>query len=136
MEDRCDGLEESSAYISLIKKNIEYDLYMQDTTWKDRELYEELFQLICDVVCVKRKSVRIGGEDYPYEVVKSKFLKLNHSHLDYVMYCIQRATTKIGNIKAYMITALYNAANTMNHYYRQLVQHDMYGGGWEENGIV
>ena len=136
MEDGCDGLEESSAYISLIKKNIEYDLYMQDTTWKDRELYEELFQLICDVVCVKRKSVRIGGEDYPYEVVKSKFLKLNHSHLDYVMYCIQHATTKIGNIKAYMITALYNAPNTINHYYRQLVQHDMYGGGWEENGIV
>ncbi len=136
MEDGCDGLDESSAYISLIKKNIEYDLYMQDTTWNDRELYEELFQLICDVVCVKRKSVRIGGEDYPYEVVKSKFLKLNHSHLDYVMYCIQRATTKIGNIKAYMITALYNAPNTINHYYRQLVQHDMYGGGWEENGIV
>ena len=133
--DGCDGLEESSAYISLIKKNIEYDLYMQDTTWNDRELYAELFQIICDVVCIKRKSVRIGGEDYPYEVVKSKFLKLNHSHLEYVMYCIQHATTKIGNIKAYMITALYNAPNTMNHYYRQMVQHDMYGG-WEEKGII
>uniref|UniRef100_UPI0040571F33 DUF6017 domain-containing protein n=1 Tax=Agathobacter sp. TaxID=2021311 RepID=UPI0040571F33 len=136
MEDGCDGLDEYSAYISLIKKNIEYDLFMQNTKWNDRELYEELFQIICDVVCVQRKSVRIGGEDYPYEVVKSKFLKLNHSHLEYVMYCIQHATTKIGNIKAYMITALYNAPNTINHYYRQMVQHDMYGGGWEENGIV
>ena len=136
LDEMEDGLDEYSAYISQIKKNIEYDLFMQNTNWNDRDLYEELFQIICDVVCVKRKSVRIGGEDYPYEVVKSKFLKLNSSHLTYVIDCIKHTTTKIGNIKAYMLTALYNAANTMNHYYQQLVQHDMYGGGWAEKGIV
>ena len=134
--DGCDGLNESSAYISLIKENIEYDNFMQDKRWNDRELYEELFQIICEVVCVKHKSVRIGGENYPYEFVKSKFLKLNSSHLMYVMDCMRKTVSKIGNIKAYMITALYNAGNTITYYYQQAVQHDMYGGGWQEAGIV
>jgi hypothetical protein len=78
---------------------------------------------------VKRKTVRIGGEDYPYELVKSKFLKLDSTHLQYVIGCMQNITTKIANIKAYMITALYNASNTINHYYQQEVLHDFNGGG-------
>ena len=131
-----DEIDEAAAYISVIKENIEYDSIMQNKTWKDRELYEELFEIICEVVCVKHKSVRIGGEDYPYELVKSKFMKLNSSHLLYVIECMQNTTSKITNIKAYMTTALYNAPNTMNHYYQQAVQHDMYGGGWQEKGIV
>lgn len=131
-----DEMDEAAAYISVIKENIEYESIMQNKTWKDRELYEELFEIICEVVCVKRKSVRIGGEDYPYELVKFKFMKLNSSHLLYVIECMQNTTSKITNIKAYMTTALYNAPNTMNHYYQQAVQHDMYGGGWKEKGIV
>ena len=75
-------------------------------------------------------------EEYPYELVKSKFLKLRSSHLEYVMGCMKDTTTKISNIKAYMVTALYNAPSTINHYYQQEVQHDMYGGGWHEKGIV
>ena len=125
-----------SACISIIKENIEYDSIMQNQQWKDRELYEELFEIICEVVCVKRKKIRIGGEDYPYELVKSKFMKLNSSHLFYVIECMQNTTSRITNIKLYMLTALYNAPNTMNHYYQQSVQHDMYGGGWKEKGIV
>ena len=134
--DGYDGLDESSTYISLIKENIEYDNLMQNKRWNDRELYEELFQIICEIVCVKRKSVRVAGENYPYEIVKSKFLKLNSSHLMYVMDCMRKTVSKIGNIKAYMITALYNAGSTISHYYQQAVQHDMYGGGWQEAGIV
>ena len=134
--DGCDRLDESSTYISLIKENIEYDNLMQNKRWNDRERYEELFQIICEVVCVKHKSVRVGGENYPYEIVKSKFLKLNSSHLMYVMDCMRKTVSKIGNIKAYMITALYNAGSTISHYYQQAVQHDMYGGGWQEAGIV
>ena len=135
-EDRCDGLDNFSDYVSLIKKNLEYDLFMQDKTWNDRELYDELFEIVCDVVCVKRKSIRVSGENYPYELVKSKFLKLNSSHLTYVIDCMRKTVSKIGNIKAYMITALYNAGSTISHYYQQAVQHDMYGGGWQEVGLV
>ena len=102
----------------------------------DRELYDELFEIICEVVCVKHRTVRIGGDEYPYELVKAKYLKLNSSHLNYVIDCMKNTTTKIANIKAYMVTTLYNAPNTINHYYQQEVQYDMYGGGWHEKGIV
>ena len=134
--ERCDGFDETAMLMSLVKSNIEYDSIMQNAQWKDWELYEELYEIICEVVCVKRKNVRIGGEDYPYELVKSKFMKLNSSHLLYVIECMQNTTSRITNIKSYMVTALYNAPNTMNHYYQQAVQHDMYGGGWQEKGIV
>ena len=134
--DTIDEMDEVSAYIELIKQNIEYEHLMAYSEWRDKALYEELFEVICEVVCVKRKTVRVGGEDYPYELVKSKFLKLDSTHLQYVIGCMQNTTTKIANIKAYMITSLYNASNTINHYYQQGVQHDMYGGGWHEKGIV
>ena len=134
--DGIDTMDEINAYMQLIQENIEYDYYMRYAEKPDRELVEELYQIICDVVCVKRASVRIGKEDYPYELVKSKFLKLNQGHIEYVMGCLKNTTTKIGNIRSYLITSLYNAPNTMNHYYQQEVQHDMYGGGWHEKGIV
>lgn len=134
--DKIDVMEDVNAYIELIKQNIEYEHHMKYDKRQDRDLYEELFEVICEVVCVKRKTVRIAGEDYPYELVKSKFLKLNSGHLEYVIGCMHDTVTKITNIKAYMVTALYNAPSTMNHYYQQEVQHDMYGGGWEEKGIV
>ena len=119
-------------YIELIKLNIEYDWYMKygDSYGQGySKLYDELFQVICDVVCVKRHSLKIGGEVYPYELVKSRFLKLKQAHLDYVIDCMQKTTTRIGNIKAYMITALYNAPNTMHHYYQQEAQWDRYTCG-------
>ena len=89
---------------------------MSMTIGAAKALYDELFDVICDVVCVKRKTIRIACEDYPYELVKSKFLKLDSSHLEYVIGCMQNTTTKIGNIKAYMVTALYNAPSTMHHF--------------------
>lgn len=135
-QEKMDGMENISTYMQIIKENIEYEHHMKYAEWQDKGLYEELYELICEVVCVRHKTVRVGGEEYPYELVKSKFLKLNSSHLEYVIECMHDTTTKITNIKAYMVTALYNAPNTMNHYYQQAVQHDMYGGGWHEKGIV
>ncbi len=128
VEKGMDGMEDVDAYIETIKENIEYEHYMKYAPYQDKGLYEELFELICEVVCVKRRSVKIGGEDYPYQLVKAKFLKLDSSHLEYVIGCMKKNTTKITNIKSYMVTALYNAPSTINHYYQQEVQHDMYGG--------
>lgn len=122
-----DEMDEAEAYIELIKENIDYDVMMSNKQWNDREMYDELFQLICEVVCVPSKSVRIAGKDYLYSLVKSKFLKLNASHLEYVIGCMERNTTKVANIKSYLITALYNAPSTMSHYYTAEVNHDMYG---------
>lgn len=134
--DTMDVMDDVQTYIELVKENISYDHHMQYDGYGKRELYDELFQVICEVVCVKRSTIRVAGEEYPYELVKSRFLKLESSHLEYVIGCMQNTTTKITNIKAYMITSLYNAPTTINHFYQQEVQHDMYGGGWHEKGIV
>ena len=125
-ENVADMMDEI-AYIEIIKENIEYEHHMKYDSYQDKVLYEELFDIICEVVCVKHNTIKIGGENYPYELVKSKFLKLNSSHLEYVIGCMQNTTSKIMNIKSYMLTALYNATSTMNHFYQQEVQHDMYG---------
>jgi len=135
-DDRMDGTDEVLTYMELIKENLEYDYHMKYDSSNDRELFEDIYNLVCDVVCVKRKTIRIGGEDYPYELVKSRFLKLNHSHIEYVRGRLQETTTKITNIRAYLLTTLYNAPATISHFYQQEVQHDMYGGGWHEKGIV
>lgn len=124
-----DSMEQVEAYMELIKENIEYETLMSDKTWSDRELYNELYYIICDVVCVPKEYIRIGGDFYPYPLVKSKFLKLNCSHLQYVIMCMKNNTTKINNIKAYLITALYNAPDTMDHFYNSEVRHDLYGVG-------
>jgi len=134
-EQKGDWIESVSGCIEQIKQNIEYDHHMKHDEWRERSLYEELFQVICEIVCVRRPTVRIEGEEYPYELVREKFMKLDSGHLQYVIGCMQKTTRKIANIKAYMVTALYNAPSTMNHYYQQEVQYDMYGGGWEEKGI-
>ncbi len=135
-DDVMDGMDETSAYMALIRENLEYEHHMKYEQYGEREMYEEIYETVCDVVCVKRRTIRINGEDYPYELVKSRFLKLNSGHVAYVMDCMKNTVTKITNIRAYLITALYNAPSTMSHYYQQEVQHDMYGGGWAEKGIT
>ena len=116
-----------NTYIELIKENIEYEHHMKYDDWQNKALYDELFEIICEVVCVKRTKIRIAGEDYPYELVKSKFMKLNSNHLEYVIDCVNRRNTitNIKNIKQYLITSLYNAPNTMMHYYKQEARSDM-----------
>ena len=136
IERGMDGMDDVNAYIEIIKENIEYEHHMKHDSYQDKGLYKELFRIICEVVCVKQKFVKIGGLDYPYQFVKERFLELDSSHLEYVIGCMQNTTSKISNIKAYMVTALYNAPSTINHYYQQEVQHDMYGGGWSEKGII
>lgn len=124
-----DGMDAAQirGYMELIKDNIDYDFHIRYDDREKRELYEELFDVICEVVCVKRRTIRVAGEAYPYELVKSRFLKLNGSHLEYVITCMRKTTTRIKNIRAYMITALYQAPATISHFYQQEVNHDMYG---------
>ena len=126
-----DGMEDADACMALIRQNIEYEHHMKFDRTDERSLYEELYAVICEVVCVRHRSVRVGGEEYPHALVKERFLKLGEEHLRYVIECMRNTSTKITNIKAYMITALYNAPMTMNHYYQQEVNYDMRGGGWQ-----
>ena len=114
-------------YLRILERNLEYESHMKYDSQGDKEMYAELFKVIAQIVCIKRDSVNINGTAYPYEVVKSRFLKLNSDNLEYVMDCMRKTTTKITNIRAYMLTALYNAPDTMEHYYQQEMQHNEYG---------
>lgn len=134
--EKNDVIDDAQKCIELIKENISYNHHMKYDSYGEKELYDELIQVICEVVCVRRPIIRVAGEEYPYELVKSRFLKLESSHLEYVIDCMKNTTTKITNIKAYMITALYNATTTINHFYQQEINHDMYGGGWCKKDII
>lgn len=82
-----------------------------------------------EVVCAKRKYTRVAGTDFPHEVVRSRFLKLTNEHIQFVLSCMKENTTKVRNIKQYLLTVLYNAPTTISNYYTALVNHDLYGGG-------
>ena len=115
-------------YREIIRENIEYRHLVQNNQI-DRERLDELVELIVDTVCSARKTIRIAGDDYPAEVVKSRFMKLDSSHIEYVLSSMQENTTYVRNIKKYLLAALYNAPSTISSYYTSLVNHDLYGGG-------
>ena len=123
-----DGMEAREIYREIVYGNIEYDILREDNA-VNRDQLEEIAELIVDTVCSARKTIRIAGDDYPAEVVKSRFLKLDSSHVQYVIDCMKNNTTYVRNIKKYLLAALYNAPATINSYYSSLVQHDLYGGG-------
>jgi len=123
-----DGMEAREIYREIVYGNIEYDILREDNT-VNRDQLDEIAELIVDTVCSARKTIRIAGDDYPAEVVKSRFLKLDSSHVQYVIDCMKNNTTYVRNIKKYLLAALYNAPATINSYYSSLVQHDLYGGG-------
>ena len=123
-----DGMEAREIYREIVYGNIEYDILREDNT-VNRDQLDEIAELIVDTVCSARKTIRIAGDDYPAEVVKSRFLKLDSFHVQYVIDCMKNNTTYVRNIKKYLLAALYNAPATINNYYSSLVQHDLYGGG-------
>ena len=114
-------------YREIIKDNIEYEHFIKHTDI-DRERLDEIVSLILETVCTKRKTIRIAGDDYPAELVKAKFMKLNSSHIEFVFDCMKENTTKIRNIKQYLKAALFNAPSTIGNYYTSLVAHDMASG--------
>ena len=126
-----------SVYEEIIKDNIEYEHFIKHTDI-DRERLDEIVSLILETVCTKRKTIRIAGDDYPAELVKAKFMKLNSSHIEFVFDCMKENTTKIRNIKQYLKAVLFNAPNTIDSYYTALVAHDMASGklyGNQKSGI-
>ena len=82
-----------------------------------------------DAVCANKSMIRISGQDMPREVVKSRLLKLTSEHIQFVLDCMKNNTTKVRNIKQYLLTTLYNAPITISNYYGALVNHDLHGGG-------
>ena len=114
-------------YEEIIKDNICYDILKQDMPY-DHDRIDEIVDLILETVCTRRRTIRIAGDDYPAELVKSKFMKLDSEHIRFVLECMRENTTKIRNIKQYLRAALFNAPSTIGNYYTSLVAHDMASG--------
>lgn len=123
-DDEDEDITMVQAYEGLIKEHIDYkSLLLTHPAAKD--LVQGIFELILETVLCQNDRILIASNWYPAELVKSKFLKLNYSHIDYVMGCFQKNTTKVKNIKKYMLAALFNAPSTIEGYYTAEVNHDM-----------
>lgn len=114
-------------YRELIAENIAYDTLLTDYPY-EQDTLEEILELLVDVVCTTKSSVRISGDDKPSEVVRSQFLKLNSEHIRFVVGGLKENTTRIRNMRQYLLATLYNAPLTIGNYYRSLVSHDMSEG--------
>ena len=114
-------------YEEIVKDNICYDILKQNMPY-DHDRIDEIVDLILETVCTRRRTIRIAGDDYPADLVKSKFMKLDSEHIRFVLDCMRENTTKIRNIKQYLRAALFNAPSTIGNYYTSLVAHDMASG--------
>ena len=124
--------EERLSYHHFFQDTLEMEILKERYPY-DRETLDALMEMILDVVCSKRKTIRIAGDDKPVSVVKAQFMKLDMGHVEYVLDGLKNSSSKIRNIKQYMLAALYNAPLTMSNYYQSWVNHDMatgklYGG--------
>ena len=104
-----------------LKANIDYERLRREYPYDD---IDDLLELMLDTVCSTAPAIRIGGSDIPTEAVRDRFLQLDSEHIQYVIDALKQTTTKINNIRAYLLTALYNAPVTIGPYYSAAVRHD------------
>ena len=124
--DGMDAMDERERYEEIIRENLEVDILSQDSRY-DIDRVNEIIEVMLDAICSTSPTLRVNNADMPKEVVKSRLLKLNSSHIDYVFDAMRKSPSDIRNIRAYMLTALYNAPATIDNYYSALVNHDFYG---------
>ena len=125
-QEMDDEMETRMAYRELIHENIGYEALC---SMYGKERIDEVVTLMLDTVCTTHSKLLINGDAVSAEWVRSRLLKLDYFHIQYVLNCLDSNTTKVRNIRQYMLTALYNAISTMNHYYTAEVNHNMYGDG-------
>ena len=123
------GNEEYQQYYQYFYEQLGMEYLQKDYPY-DVDRLENILELVVETVCSKRQIIRIGGDDRPIEVVKSRFMKLNSEHIRYVLDCFKENTTKIRNIRQYMLASLYNAPTTIESYFDALVRHDMAQPDW------
>ena len=126
-ETKRSDADQRERYREILSGNISYEILLQDYPY-DRDILTEILELMVDTVCTTRSTVRISGDDKPAEVVKSQFLKLDSEHIRFVMDGLKDNTTRIRNMRQYLLATLYNAPLTIGNYYRSLVSHDMSEG--------
>ena len=123
LEDKSKEIDRWMEFREIFKKNMDYDLLIQ----RDPEMIPEILEIMIETACSKVKSFSINGAQIPAERVRERLMKLNSMHIEYVLDALNQNTSKIQNIRAYLLATLYNAPKTINTYYQTLANHDMYG---------
>ena len=131
-DGRKDGyaaaIEEYSLFREYFEEQCELKI-LQEKNPGYREVLEEMISILTDTCTSTKPVIRIGGDDRPAQIVRSRFMKLDSGHIQYVLNCFAENTTKVRNIRQYLLTALYNAPSTIGSYYTAEVRHNMYGDG-------
>lgn len=122
-----DGISERNEYERYFRESLSIDVLLRENLGEEETILGTL-DLLVDVCCFKRSVIRIAGDDKPLAVVKSRFMKLNAEHIRYVLKCLSENTTKVRNIRQYLLTALYNAPATIRPFYQAWVNNDMATG--------
>ncbi len=120
------GMDEIKDYEDYFRTQIDYEILIKNNIY-DRETIASIFDLLVDTCASNRRFIRIAGDDKPAEVVRSRFMKLDSGHIEYVLDCLKENTTAVRDIKQYLLTTLYNASMTIDPYYQAKVKHDLYG---------
>ncbi|MCD7820544.1 MAG: replication initiator protein A [Lachnospiraceae bacterium] len=126
-EMRKDGMGKHESYESYFKESLDYEYLIWEHS-ADREALDGILSLLVDTCCSNRPFIKISGDEKPAEVVKSRFMKLKGEHIRYVLQCLQENTTRIRNVRQYLLATLYNAPDTISTYYQSWVNHDMASG--------
>ena len=121
-------LKTRKEYQDYFREKLEIDCLKQNRQFDARRV-DELFNMCVDIMCSTSDVIRVNREDKPAAIVKSQIMKLEYSHMEYILNCFHDQTPEICNIRSYMLTMLYNAPLTIDHYYRAQVNHDLYGMG-------
>lgn len=123
-ERTIEEIGSENSYEQYLKEKLEYESLVFHYN-HHVQMLDEIFEIIADTLSSNKKTIRIGGDDKPAELVKNKFMKLEYDHIQFVMEGILANTTKVRNIRQYLLTTLYNATQTIDSYYTTLVQHDL-----------
>lgn len=122
---RKKDIYEYNKYREIIKNNIEYDWWVENHESAIPQI-DEMINIILEILSSQKETLNIAGDDYPAELVKERFKKIDGDHIGFVIDCMKENNTKIRNIKSYLKTVLFNAPITINNYYKSLTQHDLY----------
>lgn len=134
---RIPDIRVKEAYMEILKEQVRYDALVSEESYRyDRELIDGILNTIADIAAFPGGTEWIAGTDLPREVVKGQLLKLDYDTLTYAVDCLKKNSTRITHKRAYLLTTLYRAPDIMNFGIMSDVQYDMYGGGWEEKGII
>lgn len=126
--EAMDGLSNHALYEKYFRNALDYPILLQSYPL-EKETLEGILNILVDTCCSTQDTIRIGGDNKPIEVVKSRFMKLTYSHIEYVLECLKENTTGIHNIMQYMLSALFNAPTTISPYFQAKVNYDLYGEG-------